>query len=234
MLTATDAVNVIAACQSPAEALDIINRGGIDLVVMDIDMPGLSGVDAARQITVEPKPLLVFATAHPEYAVDAFGIDAIDYILKPVAPDRIQHAVEKAERLHGLIQRARGEEAVRPSSNRGEVEGPDMLHLRDGNRMYAVPLAHIVRIEAGGDYSLIHAGGAEIVVRRTLTSLQNDLPSPPFVRVHRSYIIASTHVREVRRLAKGECEIRLDDGSLVRSSRKYRDDVAALFGPGAG
>jgi len=214
--------------QCVTEALEIINRGGIDLAVFDIDMPQLSGVDAARAISVDPKPLLVFATAHAEYAVDAFDIDAIDYILKPVEQARVSHAVEKAVRLHRSIGHAsHGGVISAPDSGAGKLPN-DVLQLRDGSRYYVVPLDAIIWIEAGGDYSLIHTGEGEIVVRRTLSSLEGSLPAERFLRVHRSYIIARAHVREVRRMTKGEAEIHLSADITVRSGRSYREAVAGL------
>ncbi len=228
MLEETGEVEIVAARQCVTEALEIINRGGIDLAVFDVDMPQLSGVDAARAISIDPKPLLVFATAHAEYAVDAFDIDAIDYILKPVEQARVNHAVEKAVRLHRTIGHASDGGAISaPASGAGSLPN-DLLQLRDGNRFYVVPLDDIIWIEAGGDYSLIHTGEGEIVVRRTLSSLEGSLPDERFLRVHRSYIIGRAHVREVRRMAKGEAEIHLSADIVVRSGRSYREAVSSL------
>ena len=103
MLRDTGQVAIEGTYLSVREAIDRINQGGIDLAVLDIEMPELSGVEASTQITADPKPLIVFATAHPEYAVEAFGIDAIDYILKPFDQVRVEKAVEKAARMHRLI-----------------------------------------------------------------------------------------------------------------------------------
>jgi two-component system, LytTR family, response regulator len=229
MLEETGEVEIAAACQCINEALEIINRGGIDLAVFDIDMPQISGVDAARAISVDPKPLLVFATAHAEYAVDAFDIDAIDYILKPIEQARVRHAVEKAVRLHRTIGHASDGDAISaPAPGTGSAPA-HALQLRDGNRFYVVPLADIVWIEAGGDYSLIHTADSEIVVRRTLSSLAASLPPDRFLRVHRSYIIGRAHVREVRRLPKGEAEIHLVTDVTLRSGRSYREAVAGLI-----
>ncbi len=228
MFRETGEIEIVADCQSVSEALEIINHGGIDLAVFDIEMPGLTGVGAARAICVEPKPLLIFATAHAEYAVDAFDIDAIDYILKPIEQSRVRQAVDKAVRLHKTIGHASDGGAISAPAPGVDGTRTGVLQLRDGNRYYVVPLGDIVWIEAGGDYSLIHTCDGEIVVRRTLSSLENSLPAEGFLRVHRSYIVARRHVREVRRLAKGEAEIHLSGEVTVRSSRSYRDVVSGL------
>ena len=229
MLEATGKIDVVAACQSVNEALAIINRGGIDLVVLDVEMPERTGVEAAGAITVEPKPLLIFATAHAEYAVDAFGIDAIDYILKPVEQSRVRQAVDKAERLQRLISTATQGDTVAASEPEGLERDRDLLQLRDGGRFYVVPMNDIVWVEAGGDYSLIHTATSEIVIRRTLSSLEHALPGDRFLRVHRSGIVGLVHIREVRRLPKGEAEIRLTGDVTVRSSRSYRDAISSLI-----
>ncbi len=225
MLEETGAVEIVAALQSVTEAIAVIDQGGIDLVVLDIDMPGMSGVDAARSLRVDPMPLLVFATAHPEYAVDAFDIDAIDYILKPIEKARVRHAVEKAVRLDRSIRKATGDRAVAAPALEGVERKPDLLQVRDGSRYYVVALGDIVWIEAGGDYSLIHTQTSEIVIRRTLSSLEESLPEDRFLRVHRSFIVGKEHVRQVRRMPKGEAEIHLTGSVTVRSSRSYRDAV---------
>jgi len=106
MLRDTGEVAIEGAYLSVLDAIERINAGGIDLAVLDVEMPILSGVEASEQITVDPKPLIVFATAHPEYAVEAFGLDAIDYVLKPFDRHRIAKAVEKAIRFRQLIEQS--------------------------------------------------------------------------------------------------------------------------------
>ncbi len=225
MLKETGKVEVVAACQSALEAIDIINRGGIDLAFFDVEMPELSGVVAASKISVEPKPLLVFATAHPEYAVDAFGIDAIDYVLKPLDQDRITKSVEKARRLSRMI-RERSVSSLQGAEMSEKSSTDEVLRIKDGGSIHFIPLRDISWIEAAGDYSLLHRPNAEVAVRRTISSLEADLPQTRFVRVHRSSIVSIPHIREVKLLAKGEAVIKLIDSTLVRASRSYRKVVA--------
>lgn len=222
------AVNVVAAHLSVTEAVARINEGGIDLAFFDVEMPGLSGVEAARLIAVEPRPLLVFATAHPEYAVDAFGIDAIDYVLKPFDPARIRRSVEKAVRLNRIIV-----ESVPPTLSSIEDEDrsddSDTLKIRDAGRYYVIPHDDIVWIEAAGDYSLIHRNQGEVAIRRAISSLEIELPQAKFRRVHRSCIISVSHIEEIRRLSKGEANIVLRGDIVVKASRSFRDVVDELI-----
>ena len=227
-LEQSDQVELVAKCQSAAEALTVIERGGVDLVFFDVEMPELTGVAAAAQIGVEPKPLLVFVTAHPEYAVEAFGIDAIDYVLKPIRRDRLLKSVDKAVRMTRLIQESR--ERTEPDEQLNyPQESDDVIKIQDAGSFHFLSLKDILWIEAAGDYSLLHKTGAEIAVRRTISSLEGELPSNRFLRIHRSAIISVDHISEIRRLAKGEAEIKMGAGAWVKSSRSYRDVIAGLI-----
>ncbi len=228
LLKETGAVTISASCQSVREALEIINRGGVDLVVFDIEMPGLSGVDAYGQITVTPRPLVVFATAHPEYAIDAFGVDAIDYILKPFNFERVQKAIEKAARLRRRInERESGAPIEALESAPDDLSG--VLKVKDAGRFYFVPHKDVIWIEAAGDYSLLHMTDHELTIRVPIKTLETELPAL-FIRVHRSAIISTAHIREINLLPKGEALIRLSKDATVRTSRSYRDVVHALAG----
>ena len=227
MLLATGAVDVVAACQSIEDALEVINGQTVDLAVFDIEMPGLSGVEAYRLITAEPKPLLVFATAHPEYAVEAFGIDAIDYILKPFDADRVQKAVEKARRLRTLISET---EAAIPKEEIDPLPGDPVgvLKVRDSGRVHFIAHRDVIWIEAAGDYSLIHTSEREAAIRVPIKVLEARLPPDLFVRVHRSAIVSTAHIHEIQTLPKGEAQITLTNDVVVKASRSFRDAVEGL------
>ncbi len=225
-------VELVSACSSAPEALEIINRGGIDLAFFDVEMPALSGVEAARNFTIDPRPLVVFTTAYPDYAIDAFGIDAIDYILKPLDHERVCRAVQKAERLHRLIGETR-DALAKPMRRSDTPATDDVLRVLDAGRLFVIPYREVVWIEAAGDYSLIHRLDGEIAIRRTLSSLVRELPKGRFRRIHRSAIISLAQIREIRRLAKGEAEITLIGGVVLRASRTYRDVIDMLLSSGS-
>lgn len=227
MLRDTGQVSIEGTYLSVREAIDRINQGGIDLAVLDIEMPELSGVEASAQITADPKPLIVFATAHPEYAVEAFGIDAIDYVLKPFDQVRVEKAVEKAARMHRLIEES--EEEVAEEAEAQRTDPPAMLRIKDAGRYYFIPRADVIWIEAAGDYSLLHTADREAAIRRAIKSLDSDLPVDEFVRVHRSAIVSVAHIREIRMRPKGEAQIFLTNDITVRTSRSYRDTIQKLI-----
>lgn len=224
LLQETGEVTIAASCQSVDEALAVIEAGGIDLAVFDIEMPGKNGVEAFGDLTVEPKPLLIFATAHPDYALEAFAVDAIDYLLKPVDHNRVRKAVEKAMRLRTAIVSAEKEATSDVATQ------PGTLTVRDVGHTYLVPHDQVIWIEAAGDYSLVHASGRQYAMRTTLRSLEQELPSDRFLRVHRSAIIGVQHVQEVRPLPKGEALVILTGGPEVKVSRSHRDAVRKKIG----
>lgn len=227
LLEETGEVEIVMACQSVREALRVINNGGIDLAVFDVEMPELSGVEAFGQVTIEPRPLVVFATAHPEYAVEAFGVDAIDYIMKPLDCDRVSRAIEKAVRLNRLVvERQRGKP---PAASDEPPSDPDgVLKIKDAGQFYFIPHAEIIWIEAAGDYSIVHMPDREVTIRVAVKTLEAELPQTLFARVHRSAIVSIPEIRQVSFLAKGEALIRLSNDALVRTSRSYRDIVQNL------
>ena len=227
MLSQSGQIDLVGMFKSAEDALTQINAGGVDLAFFDVEMPELSGVDAVSKITIEPKPLLVFATAHPEYAVEAFGIDAMDFVLKPFDEQRIAKSVEKAARMLTLIQSS-SEAANQLEQKVAGEDVSDVLKIVDGGTVYFVPLKDIIWIEAAGDYSVIHRADKELAVRRTISSLEAELSPVGFFRVHRSHIVSKDHVLSLRRMAKGEAEIELSNKLTVRSSRSYSEKVEAL------
>lgn len=227
ILRDTEGVQLVGAYQSVRKAIDRINAGGIDLAFLDIEMPDLNGMEATDAIRVDPKPLIVFATAHPEYAVEAFGLDAIDYILKPIDPHRVAKAVEKADRLHRLIANSEADSDL--VQDTPEADEPTMLRIKDAGRYYFIPREDVIWIEAAGDYSLLHTGEKEAAVRRAIKVLEDELPGDQFVRVHRSAIISRAHIREIRMLQKGEAQIILTGDVTVRTSRSYKDVIQTLI-----
>lgn len=229
LLGETGEVDLVACCLSIRAALDVINKGGIDLIVFDMEMPELSGVAAYSEIEIEPRPLVIFATAHPEYAVDAFGVDAIDYILKPLEFTRVKRAIDKAVRLRRLVlERAAGAPLAAPIAPPEDLSG--VLKIKDAGRFYFIPHSDIIWIEAAGDYSILHMGDREVTIRVTVKMLEAELPTPLFARVHRSAIVAKNRIREIDFLPKGEAQLTMSSGAAVRTSRSYRDVVQKLGG----
>lgn len=207
-------LQVLHVARNGIEAAERIAALQPDLAFLDIQMPGLSGLEVAQGI--EGRTRVVFVTAYDAYAVSAFDSAALDYLLKPVAPERLSQA----------LQRLR--ERPRPGTRRPP---PAQLLIPDRQRLQVVPVAEIRWLEAADNYVVVHAAGRAPLLRRTLAGLLQDL-GPGFVQTHRSAAVALAAVRDVSALEGGEARVRLHDGSEVRCSRQRRAALLAHLGRG--
>lgn len=210
----------VLTTDSAAEALRILQDEGVDAVFMDIRMPGLSGLDLARVLSrfKEPPPV-VFVTAYDEHAVDAFDLNAVDYLLKPVRDDRLTEAVRR-------VVEARGTST--PS-------GEDTIAVELGGRTRFVPRSEVRYVEAHGDYARLHTASGSHLVRVPLTSLEEQWRDAGFVRIHRSLLVALAHVEEVR-MDSGRCTVVVGGDELAvsrRHTRELRDLLVRRARPGS-
>jgi len=228
-----DGVEVVGKARDGDSALDAIERLRPDLVLFDIQMPGRNGLRAAADINVEPRPEVIFVTAHEHYAPDAFEVDAADYLLKPVRFDRLRQAVERARRRRALRERAEraGEleeevAALRSSGAAGLEDGGFWVPERHGQRR--VPLEAIDWIEAARDYVLLHTDIRSHLLRITMAALEEKLAGSALLRVHRSAFVRPDRVTEVKR-ANRSMSLVLNDGATVQVGPSYMDSVKAAL-----
>ena len=212
-------IELAGRCGSGEAVVRALEGTRIDLLFLDVEMPGLSGIEVARAL--DPAPMIVFATAHAEFAVDAFEADAVDYVLKPLEPERVLAAVEKASVQRPFRLRGAGRALV-PSAPR------ETLPVKDGGRTNLLRTQDILWAEGAGDYALLHAGGETYTARVTLRDLEAELERAGFLRVHRSAIVRAASVRAVTPLPKGEAMLTLEDGTEVKASRTYRTQIERL------
>lgn len=202
---------------SGTKALRILEEAEIDLVFLDIAMPGLSGVEIARLIRrFERRPLVVFVTAHDEHAVEAFEMNAVDYLLKPLREERVREAVRRA-----LAQ----PEAPAPSPD-------ERIRIELAGVTRFVQRSTVTDVEAQGDYVRLHTlDGGSHLVRTTLSQVADEWADHGFVRVHRSHVVALHHVREVRQRG-GRTTLVLPDGEGVLEvdvARRLHRDLRELL-----
>jgi two-component system LytT family response regulator len=192
-----------------------------DLVFIDIDMPGQSGLDVLGGFTPARRPMAILVTAHDNFALRAFALDVIDYLLKPIDDDRFDEALERARRAApyraGTAVQAAAQAFTRTFA------------VRTGARVQLVPADQVERIEADGDYATLHVGGRTYLLRERLHALAGQLDPALFARVHRSAIVRLDMVSEMRALTNRDALLRLRDGTLLRASRTYVPELMAAL-----
>ncbi len=227
-----DEVEIVGQARDGGAALEAIERLSPDLVILDIQMPGRSGLRTASEIPEERRPEIVFITAHEQYAADAFDVDAADYLLKPVRFDRLRQAVNRAKRRREI--RAQAEKAGQLASevealrqNFSSSDAGFWVPERHGQRR--VPLDAISWIEAARDYVLLHTDTRSHMLRTTMTALEEKLAGSALVRVHRSAFVRPDKVAEIRR-ANRSVTLVLTDGANVQVGPSYIDALSQLLG----
>lgn len=219
-------VEVVAEADSGNQLADRIADSRPDVALVDIRMPGedVFEVLARASANQPPLPAVIFVTAFDTYAVRAFDLNAVDYLLKPVSRDRFGEALRRARR-HRAEDRTSG--LVRAIHDLGPR--PDRLLVPDGGRMVPITMDAIVWIKAEGDYARVHAGGRGYLISRTMKDLETRLASDRFVRIHRSAIVQTTHIREVRPQGGSRYRVLLSDGTTVIVSRTRAPELRRLM-----
>ena len=231
-LEAEAVVDIVGEAASGPEAVEAIRAQRPDLVLLDVQMPGMNGFQVLEALGRECTAAVVFVTAHDEFAVDAFDVAAVDYLLKPFTRARFHKAFTRAMAAAGAGD-ARRESLARLldavlSRERRTVE---RLLVREGERMFFVPASAIVRFSADGNYVRVQTTSGWHDVRETLAHLESRFDPGQFVRVHRSQILNVAFVAEIQRLFHGDLMVVLKNGDEVRVSRRYAD---RLLAPGGG
>jgi two-component system LytT family response regulator len=222
-------VDVVGECGDGRSAIDQIQRLTPDLVLLDIQMPELDGLEVIREVGPLAMPAVVFVTAYDEHALAAFEVHAFDYILKPVSRQRFTQAID---RVVGLIRTDGKEQSLadRPlaaliEAMRSERSALDRIAVKADGRVLFIRVGDIDWIEADDDLVRIHAGKAVHSHRSTLTHLEERLPTSKFLRVHRSTLVNVDRIREIQPWFQGDWVLILNDGTRLHSGKSYRSKV---------
>jgi len=240
-LEAFEDVEVIETCANGREAIRKIKTEKPDLVFLDIQMPGFDGFSVVKGVMEIEPPLFVFVTAFQEHAIRAFEANAVNYLMKPVDPDKLADTIERvrqrlaekrsaedAEKLRNVLSEVAPDAAEEFAESESESSDrfEKLINVKDRGQIFRVEVGSIEHIEAAGDYMCIYTGDNSLILRETMKDLERRLDPRKFQRVHRSTIVNLDQVRQVRPHTNGECFLVLDSGAEVKVSRSYRDVVA--------
>ncbi len=219
-------IELIGECSDGQQALAAIQQQKPDLVFLDIQMPELDGFQVLEAIP-SPRPAIVFVTAYDEFAVRAFEVHAVDYLLKPFNRDRFQLALTRAiEQVQHSSATAREErQAALLAELKPPTVHPDRIAVKSGGRVALVKVAEIEWVQAGHNYVELHENTHTHLLRETLGALEKRLPPEKFVRISRSVIVNLDRVKELQPLFWGEYAVILQNGTRLTLSRRYRSKL---------
>ena len=236
LLAAESDIEVVGECGDGAGAVAAIESLSPQIVFLDIQMPEMSGFEVLEELGADRVPAVIFVTAYDQYALHAFDMHAIDYLLKPFDGERFSWALDRARRLigaqsHGAV--GEGDLAERLRSLLADVDRDrrylKRLAVRSGGRVYFLQLDQIEWIEAAGNYARLHEGGRSHLVRTTLKRLVERLDPERFLRISRSAIVNLDFVRELQPWFRGGYVVVLQSGDKQRTGRKYQENMNRLL-----
>ena len=213
-------LNLVQKCSNALEANEALKTHDIDLMFLDIQMPQLTGIDFLK--TLSKPPLVIFTTAYPNYAIEGFELNALDYLLKPISLERFMKAVNKAMDRIELERKDSAAEIVDAGG-----ENLDYIFVKADKKLIKVNYSDIIYIEGLKDYVIIRMDKNRIITLQTMKSLEEKLPSPIFKRIHRSYII---NIEKINAIVGNMVEV-VEKGQPkhLPIGKNYREDLLAII-----
>lgn len=229
-------VEVVGECGDGFEALAAVERLQPDAMLLDIEMPELNGFDVIERLNPDTMPYIVFVTAHDQYALDAFRVHAIDYVLKPAGKQRMSEVFDRV--IEEVRRRGAEDFSLRLSALLEQLEHRthekktavlDRISVKVRGRILFVEACDVDWIEACGNYVNLHVGQAKYLLKTTLNHLGSRLDSSVFLRVHRSTIVNTRSVKEFRTFFRGSYLILMKDNSKIFSSRRFHSRIESFL-----
>jgi len=228
-LSATEGIEIVGDCDSGSRAVETILSDCPDLVLLDVQLPDCTGIDVVRQVGARRMPAVVFVTAYDEYAVTAFELNAVDYLLKPFDEGRLRVAVERAR---DRISEKRGPllaQQLQALLERTERKWPERLSFRNGDGFSLVRVDAVDWIESANNYVVLHCGLKHHLMGETLTRLESRLNPDKFLRIHRCRIVNLSRIAAVRPFLSGTYQLELQCGTRLTTGKQYNDAVRGLI-----
>ena len=215
LLERTGRVEVTGSTTEPEEAVAVLTADPPDVCFLDIQMPRLDGFEVLARLPSQP--IVIFTTAYDQYALKAFGVNSVDYLLKPVEPDSLERALKKVERLRGSGQSAQADlqallKKLADSLRETNPEYPDRIASRLGDRLWFIDLARVTHFYAQDKLTYAVSEGKAYSVDYAITELERKLDPRKFIRIHRSTVVNVAWIKEVASLPGGSLNVRLRDG----------------------
>lgn len=232
LLEGATGVTVAGECGNGRDAVSMIRQDRPDLVFLDVQMPEMDGFEVLDALEPSELPVVIFITAYDQHALRAFEFHALDYLLKPIDPERFAKALARAgEQLELREKRAATDRIVEMLQEvRAGVEYLERFLIKSHGRVHFLDAADIDWIEAAGNYVKLHSGDDSHLIRETMTALEEKLDPRRFLRIHRSCIVNIDRIKELHPMFKGEYEVLLKDGTKLTLSRTYRSKLQGRLG----
>ncbi len=234
LLSPDEEIEIVGECRNGREVIDALRDASVDLLFLDIQMPGRGGFEVIEQIGAEKMPVTVFVTAHSHYAIQAFEVHALDYLTKPIEAERLRATVRRVKERVAASRALAAQEQLKSilvSLERSAPlrrEYPERLLVPNGTKDSFVTVSDIDWIEAADYYASLHVGSKSFMLREAIKQLANTLDPEKFVRIHRSVIVNVTRVREIVREGRGEGAVILEGGQRLRMSKAGWHALIAL------
>jgi len=223
-------IEVIGECANGQEAVEMIERESPELVFLDVQMPGLDGFGVLKKVNPERVPGVVFVTAYDQYALHAFEVHALDYLLKPFAKKRFDETLQRAKaQLRSRPEGAITQKLMSLLDGFGEAKRYlERFVIRSNSRVFFLKVNDVDWIEAAGNYLNIHIGNEAHLLRETMNGIETQLDPRRFVRIHRSTLVNVERIKELSPLFHGDYVVTLTNGARLTLSRSYRDKLSDL------
>ena len=218
-------IEIVGEYASGKEAIAAILSQKPDLVLLDVQLHDCTGLEVVEKIGPQNMPPVVFVTAYDEYAVKAFELNAVDYLLKPFDDTRLQNSIERAIERISLQKHGQLVEKLQALLETRMVKWPERIVVRDGERFDLIPVASIEWIESANNYVQLHCGAKSYLLSESLTHLESRLDPVRFIRIHRGRIINVARVLGVRTMLSSTYEVELRSGTRLTTGRQYKDMV---------
>jgi two-component system LytT family response regulator len=224
-------IEIVAECSNGREAIEAIREHQPQLVFMDVQMPETDGFDVLEAVSSEHPPTFIFVTAHDQFALRAFEVNAFDYLLKPFSEERLAATLERAkQQIHKLNLPADDRLLTLLSELKGDNQYLTRITVKERGKIIFVPIDEIDFIEAQGNYLELDRGECSHLIRMRLHQLEAKLNPDKFVRIHRSTIVNIDRIREMHPLFNGDQTVIMQSGKKLTMTRNYRDKLKFLLG----